>query len=95
MPTFQRTPRFVHDWKNLTKDVQDSFRQVTEQFVPDLKRGKFRPQLRVKRVRSTSGVWEMTFGPDARATFEYREGGRGEAHIIWRRVGTHEIFRHP
>jgi hypothetical protein len=30
-----------------------------------------RPVLRVKRVQGHPGVWEMTFPPDGRATFEY------------------------
>jgi hypothetical protein len=42
------------------------------------------------------GIWEMSWAPDGRATFEYGdEVHSGEAHIIWRRVGTHAIFRRP
>jgi hypothetical protein len=42
------------------------------------------------------GVWEMSWAPDGRATFEYGdEVHAGEAHIVWRRVGTHAIFRRP
>ena len=66
------------------------------QFVVDLKAGRFRPGLRVKRVQATAGVWEMTWAPDGRATFEYGPELRpGEPHVTWRRVGTHDIFNHP
>lgn len=42
------------------------------------------------------GVWEMSWAPDGRATFEYGDEVRaGKAHIVWRRVGTHAIFRRP
>jgi hypothetical protein len=42
------------------------------------------------------GIWEMSWAPDGRATFEYGdEVHAGQAHIIWRRVGTHSIFRRP
>jgi hypothetical protein len=96
VPTYQRTPRFAHDWKHLTQDVRDAFRRVVrEQFVPGLERGKFRPQLRVKRVQAVPGVREMTFGPDGRATFEHGPGERGDPYVIWRRIGTHEVFRSP
>jgi hypothetical protein len=41
-------------------------------------------------------VWELTWAPDGRATFEYGDPVRaGDPHIIWRRVGTHDIFRQP
>ena len=37
MPTFETTPRFERDWKNLTRQQQGLFRKVVlEVFVPDL-----------------------------------------------------------
>jgi hypothetical protein len=34
--------------------------------------------------------------PDGRATFSYGEEMRpGEPHVIWRRVGTHDVLRDP
>ena len=94
MPTFATTPRFRQDIKDLTPQQRQRFeRVVREEFVPDVNSGRFRPGLRVKRVQATSGVFEMTWAPDGRATWQYgnpvREGLR---HIIWRRVGTHAIF---
>ncbi|MGH3695333.1 MAG: hypothetical protein ACRDRX_15325 [Pseudonocardiaceae bacterium] len=50
----------------------------------------------MKSVQGWPGVWEMTWVPDGRATFEYGpEKHPGEPHVIWRRVGTHGIFRQP
>jgi hypothetical protein len=41
-------------------------------------------------------VWEMTWAPDGRATFAYGpEVLAGQLHIVWRRIGTHDIFRRP
>jgi hypothetical protein len=38
----------------------------------------------------------MSWAPDGRATFEYGdEVHPGQPHIVWRRVGTHSIFRRP
>ena len=38
----------------------------------------------------------MSWAPDGRATFEYGDEVRtGEQHIIWRRIGTHSVFRRP
>lgn len=97
MPTFQVTTRFERDWKQLTPEMKARFQHaVTGQFVPDLVRGVFRAGLRVKGVQAASGVFEMTWAPDGRATFSYgRQQKAGEPHVIWRRIGTHEIFREP
>jgi hypothetical protein len=38
----------------------------------------------------------MTFAPNGRATWQYGlEIRPDEPHVIWRRIGTHEIFRNP
>lgn len=97
MPTFQTSPHFDRDWKGLTAEARRRFqRVVTGHFVPDLAGGAFRPGLRVKPVQGTQGVWEVTWAPDGRATFSYGPQQReGEPHVIWRRVGTHEVFRSP
>lgn len=47
----------------------------------------FHPRLRVKRVQGRPGVWEMSWAPDGRATFQYGEEIHpGEAHVVWRRL---------
>lgn len=52
--------------------------------------------LRVKAVQGRSGVWELTFAPDGRATFAYGDELRpGDPHVIWRRIGNHSIFDDP
>jgi len=41
-------------------------------------------------------VFEMTWADDGRATFQYSDAVvEGETHVIWRRVGTHDIFKQP
>ncbi|MFB1044377.1 hypothetical protein [Streptomyces chrestomyceticus] len=54
----------------------------------------------IKRVQRTSGVYELTWsmgtGPAGRATWEYGSARQpGEPHIIWRRIGGHDIFIVP
>lgn len=97
MPTFQVTRRFERDWKQLTPDQRSRFqRAVSGQFVPDLAQGAFRAGLRVKGVQAAPGVFEMTWAPDGRATFSYgRPQQPGEPHVIWRRIGMHDIFHEP
>jgi len=99
MPTYDRWPGFLREWLRLTPAERERFMEAVAEMVEDLKLGRpFRPGLRVQRVQKAKaeGVWEMTWAPDGRATFEYgAERLPGEPHIIWRRIGGHEILNHP
>jgi hypothetical protein len=98
VPTFEWVERFGRDWRNLGEAEQQRFREVIrEEFVPDLDKGEgFRAGLRVKGVQGAPGVYEMTWAPDGRATWQYGPERRpGTPRIIWRRIGTHAIFRTP
>lgn len=97
MPTFESLPGFEREYGKLTAEQQDAFKTVIRQFVDDLRAGRgFRRQLRVKKVQGTTHVWEITWAPDGRATWQYGEEHiPGEAHIVWRRIGTHSIFKQP
>lgn len=97
MPTRELLPQFLHDWKQLTPKQQRAFRLALSKFIADLRAGRsFRSGLRVKGVRGTPGAFEMTWAPNGRATFSYGRSIVGdEPHVIWRRIGTHEILREP
>jgi hypothetical protein len=97
VPTFDQTARFRRDLASLTNDQRHRFKLAVEYLVEDLTAGR-RPRgvLRVKGVAGAPGVLEMSWAPNGRATFQYgREVRPGEPHVIWRRVGTHDIFREP
>jgi hypothetical protein len=97
LPTFAWVARFRVDFDALTPEQQADFLAAVRQFVEDLERGRqFRKGLRVKGIQGARGLFEMTWAPDGRATFQY--GGevvQGEPHVIWRRVGTHAVLRRP
>ena len=45
-------------------------------------------------MKGATGVFEMTWADDGRATFGYGEPVlEGEPHVVWRRIGTHAIFK--
>jgi len=98
MPTYEQEGQFANDYRNLTPQQRIAFLTAVRQVVADLraKRG-FRPSLRIKGVQGHGGIFEMTWEmADGRATFRYGSEQRpGEPHIIWRRVGGHDIFRNP
>jgi hypothetical protein len=93
--TFEASPRFARDLRRLTKAQRAPAQTAARELAADLNaKVRFRPSLRVKRVRSAPpGVFEMTWAPDGRATFEFgREVRIGHAHVVWRRIGTHAIL---
>jgi mRNA-degrading endonuclease YafQ of YafQ-DinJ toxin-antitoxin module len=96
MPTFTTHDRFDRDVEKLTREQSQQWRDALKLFIVAVAHQEFPPQLRVKRVKGTAGVWEMTWAKNGRATFEYGEEIRpGEPHVLWRRIGTHDIFDRP
>jgi hypothetical protein len=98
MPTNELEPDFFKDYARLTPAQRAAFKRAVMQFVEDLKHKRpFRPSLRVKGAQGHPHIFEMTWDmPNGRATFTFgAEQIPGESHIIWRRVGGHEIFKNP
>ena len=98
MPTFERGPRFDREFRRLPRELQRAFLRALPLFIATLRASPpdFPPQLRVKRVEGSAGVWELSFAADGRATFEYgAERIPGHPHVVWRRIGTHAIVREP
>jgi hypothetical protein len=78
-------------------DGMAAFLRAVILFAADLRDGRgFRKSLRVKKMAGYDDVWELTWAPDGRATFEYGASVKeGHPHVRWRRVGTHDIFKRP
>jgi hypothetical protein len=97
LPTYDAKPTFLREYARLSTAERAALRTAIDRLVADLRRGEgFRPGLRVKGVSGHPGVFEMTWAPDGRATFEYGEPVLpGHVHIVWRRCGSHEIFERP
>lgn len=73
------------------------FLEAVRQMVEDLKAKRpFRPGLRVKKFQRLPGVFEMYWAPDGRALFTYGTSPHpGDVHILWLRIGTHDILQNP
>ncbi|MFE5886180.1 hypothetical protein [Streptomyces hydrogenans] len=98
MPTYEALPRFTTDLDHLTPTQRRRFHQAATAFVDDLRtdRGRFRAGLRVTGVRSAPSTFELTWAPNGRVTWSYsRARIAGEQHVIWRRIGSHEILVRP
>lgn len=94
MPTFEPLLEFWQDFDKLTREQKAAFLRAKDEFIEDVDRGVFRGSLRVHALKGKRGIFSMTFeGNDGRATFRYgKEITPGKKHIIWLRVGTHEIY---
>ena len=96
MATFETTARFDKDWADLDPADKQRFKRAVSNFNADVVAGRFRPGLRVKRVQGTESIFELTFAPDGRATWQYGdELEPGVPHVIWRRIGTHDVLTRP
>lgn len=97
MPTHDEEERFWQDWVTLSKAQRMRFRRAVKKMVSDMRSGQgFRKGLRIRGVQGHSGVYEMTWAGDGRATFSYGASKvADEPHIIWRRIGSHDILQSP
>jgi len=73
------TPRFDRLFRSLPKDIRE---RAYEKLA--------HPSLRVKRVKSSPGIWEMSVTMSIRITFQV-EGEK----VQLRHIGTHETLRRP
>ena len=93
MPTYAYTTQFLREFDKLTVREQALFLVAVRKLVANLRVGRLRAGLRVKPVQGQPGRWEMTWTPDGRAIFIYGpKQMRGQRHVIWERIGGHEIF---
>ena len=92
MATYETPPHFEASWTKLTRKQQVTFRSVVlEAFEPDLEAPDrlFRAGLRVKPVAGHSGLFEMSWNHDGRATFSYGpEREPGQPHVVWQDIVT-------
>ena len=99
MPTHAQKPAFTRDLNRLDSAQAALFERRLQEFVTDLldmEQGHstwFRRTLRVKKVRGYSDVYEMSWASDGRATFALGDSlVAGKLHIVWLRIGGHEIL---
>lgn len=93
MPTFDVSDQFWNEWDRLHLSRQERFLKARDEFVACLKKKRpFPAHLDIHPLKSQKGVFIFCFGPDNRALFRYGdEQAPGDAHILWLRIGGHEV----
>jgi mRNA-degrading endonuclease RelE of RelBE toxin-antitoxin system len=96
-PTYEYLSGFARELERLPREQRRAFRAAVVKLIEALKDDREPPRsLRIKRVQGTREVWEMSYSGDGRATFRYGSEVRpGETHVVWLRVGGHEILSRP
>ena len=99
MPTYEWTLAFDRGLRRLTSDQTERLLNALYAFIADViamedgEIDRFRGGLRVKGVRGSPGLFEMTWAPAGRATFMCGEPiQKGRRHVIWVRCGDHGIL---
>ncbi|MCK9876566.1 hypothetical protein MXD59_12395 [Frankia sp. Ag45/Mut15] len=96
MPTYEAIAQFWADYRRLRPEQRAAFLRARTLFVDGLAEGALHPSLRVKGFKLRPGVFELSWAPNGRALFTYGSplpGHGTDPHVIWLRVGTHDIFR--
>jgi hypothetical protein len=94
MPTYEQSAAFLRDLEHLSPEQERRFRISVRKFVADLKAKRPpRKSFGIRRFERLEGVYEFHFAPDGRALFTYGISPHpGDVHIVWLRVGGHEIY---
>jgi mRNA-degrading endonuclease RelE of RelBE toxin-antitoxin system len=67
-----------------------NIRETTYDKLGFLLKDPAHPSLRVKKVKGTDTIWEMSITMNYRVTFQV-----GDDEIILRNIGTHDLLRNP
>jgi mRNA-degrading endonuclease RelE of RelBE toxin-antitoxin system len=77
---------FEKQFSRLPKDIRETTYGKLSFFLKD----PSHPFLRVKKVKGTRAIWEMSITMNYRVTFQVEEDA-----VILRNIGTHDLLRNP
>ncbi len=77
-------------YKKLFARLPKNIRDITYEKLDFFLQDPSHPSLRVKKIKGTPGIWEMSITMNYRITFEILED-----EIYLRRIGTHDVLDHP
>lgn len=80
------TERFRHDYERLSPNLQSRVNDALDQLLANPRH----PSLHFKKMQGTAGVWELRVTQGYRLTLQIEQ----DLYVL-RRIGTHDILRHP
>ena len=98
MPTFDRLALFKREYRRLTPEQRARFKVAVAKLIAALSETPPRVpgEPLVNPLAGHRGVYELRFAPDGRATFTFGPPElEGKPHVIWRRIGGHDVLDRP
>jgi mRNA-degrading endonuclease RelE of RelBE toxin-antitoxin system len=83
---YRTTREFDRAFKRLPRRIQSEVIEKLARFLED----PTHPSLRVKRLKGTQRIWEMSITMSYRVTFEI-----DNQSVLLRRIGTHDVLKRP
>ena len=89
---YLRSRTFNRDLRNLAEHLQAAAGEKFRLFQDN----PIHPSLRIKKMKGQPGIWEGHVTESCVFTFEKdADPETGEITYIFRRIGTHDIYRNP
>ena len=82
----ERSESFKRAYRQLPRELQDRVKKTLLLFADNPRH----PSLGHKKMEGVADVWELRVSQSYRITYQKIPGG-----VFLRRVGTHDILRHP
>ena len=83
----ERSNHFKKCFKKIPHSIQELFEEKLSLMLDS---NFSHPSLRIKKMKGTKDIWEMSVTMNYRMTFQFLEGG-----ILLRKIGTHDILDNP
>jgi mRNA interferase RelE/StbE len=89
---YRRSPVFKENFEKLPKEIQE---QAKKKFLL-FQENPNHPSLRIKKMQGYANIWEGHVTQEYVFTFMWIEDARtGETTAVFRRIGTHDIYKNP
>lgn len=88
---YRRLNSFKRDFDELPLEIQALVREKFRLFQND----PGHPSLRIKKMKGHESVWEGHITVGYVFTFHYETDESGEPVVVFRRIGSHAIYRKP
>lgn len=92
---FRRTPQFNKDYEKLAEVEKALFKEAFSEIAESLQgNSELFQKHRLKKMVGYPGVWEGHIRQNLVFTYELMKEG-DETVCLFRRIGTHQVYRNP
>jgi mRNA-degrading endonuclease YafQ of YafQ-DinJ toxin-antitoxin module len=96
MTRFRASKFFWKTYAQLPVEIKEKAREAFQLFQQGVDNPLFHPSLRIRKLEGHSDIWEGHITVQYVFTFHIEEDAEtGEKIYVFRKVGTHEIYRKP